>query len=138
MSSQEGRALALDRNQLIELFDLIAEFDGERIVLKLAGVSYSLHGVVTFPACCSVSLLEPKIRFIRSFEKSSGPLWAPEDLPLLMKGSLFLSKRIWTMFIRSVIRYRWHGEIRLYPEAGKSRLWHLLHSLSRYRLALDN
>jgi hypothetical protein len=65
---EEGRAIFLRANQLVELLDLIAEFDGERIVLKLAGVSYSFQSDVTLPTCCSVSLLESKIGFIPSFE----------------------------------------------------------------------
>jgi hypothetical protein len=40
---KEGRAIALADNQLVELLDLITEFDRERIVLKLAGVPYSFH-----------------------------------------------------------------------------------------------
>ena len=40
---EEGRAIALGGDQLIELLDLIAELDRERIVLKLAGVADGFH-----------------------------------------------------------------------------------------------
>jgi hypothetical protein len=68
-------------NQLIELLDLIAELDGERIVLKLAGVSYSLHSGVTFPACCLAAPLKFTTSSIRNCESWS-EFARPDGSPL--------------------------------------------------------
>ncbi|MGF1613543.1 MAG: hypothetical protein ACFCVA_06410 [Gammaproteobacteria bacterium] len=40
---EKARAIPLGRNQLIELFDLVAELNGQRIRLKLAGIADGLH-----------------------------------------------------------------------------------------------
>ena len=44
---EERRAIAFGRDQLVELLDLVAELDRQRVWLKLAGVADGLHVRVT-------------------------------------------------------------------------------------------
>jgi hypothetical protein len=44
---EEDGAFSLCRDQLIKLLDLVAELDGQRIRLKLAGVADGFHSLVT-------------------------------------------------------------------------------------------
>ena len=42
---EEGRAISLRGDQLVELLDLVAELDRQRIRLQLAGISDCLHRI---------------------------------------------------------------------------------------------
>ena len=67
--SKNAVAIALGRDQLVELLDLVAELDRQRVGLKFAGVADGFHVVL---ACLSGGRRdgESRFRFLRSIANS--------------------------------------------------------------------